>query len=461
MEEYVDVWSTDVDIPKQVRAQRGSDSRKVKLTSKSFTSLIQAVNKRQQAKIAKLNEQREQLMKDYNASYTNLTDASNTAVDNKEVTIDSFEGNIDELYKLKVKIINIESKLNGLNNRLSVDTRKIKKANMHFGTLERIVNAAKTRLEANRTKNELKDNLNDMFEDKKYISAAKSLESIKSPYDFYKPIERTENDNVKEDDSGKYDENPVEVSIADPIKDPEFYTLFKQIVDDGDNIIKKGTSSDIKAGNVAPVEKKETVSDDPKNFTTTINQTISSADSTAKSNNEKLDNLLNLLGSYGATDTVKEKTPIVPPTPVVVDYDDVNENVKPVIKDNANDISVKTDVKEPAPGVKVVPVLRKETIAALDEMGGQVVKETPKVEKPQKILNVTAKLANPVMTPYDYVKKLVISYSEAYDTPDYDKIKSVVLNNYPDLDDNTFAAYFGRACGEMFNIEREHGSRKI
>lgn len=447
MEEYVDVWSTDVDIPKQVRAQRGSDSRKVKLTSKSFTSLIQAVNKRQQAKIAKLNEQREQLMKDYNASYTNLTDASNTAVDNKEVTIDSFEGNIDELYKLKVKIINIESKLNGLNNRLSVDTRKIKKANMHFGTLERIVNAAKTRLEANRTKNELKDNLNDMFEDKKYISAAKSLESIKSPYDFYKPIERTENDNVKEDDSGKYDENPVEVSIADPIKDPEFYTLFKQIVDDGDNIIKKGTSSDIKAGNVAPVEKKETVSDDPKNFTTTINQTISSADSTAKSNNEKLDNLLKLLGSYGATDTVK--TPIVPPTPVVVDYDDVN------------DISVKTDVKEPAPGVKVVPVLRKETIAALDEMGGQVVKETPKVEKPQKILNVTAKLANPVMTPYDYVKKLVISYSEAYDTPDYDKIKSVVLNNYPDLDDNTFAAYFGRACGEMFNIEREHGSRKI
>lgn len=447
MEEYVDVWSTDVDIPKQVRAQRGSDSRKVKLTSKSFTSLIQAVNKRQQAKIAKLNEQREQLMKDYNASYTNLTDASNTAVDSKEVTIDSFEGNIDELYKLKVKIINIESKLNGLNNRLSVDTRKIKKANMHFGTLERIVNAAKTRLEANRTKNELKDNLNDMFEDKKYISAAKSLESIKSPYDFYKPIERTENDNVKEDDSGKYDENPVEVSIADPIKDPEFYTLFKQIVDDGDNIIKKDTSSDIKAGNVAPVEKKETVSDVPKNFTTTINQTMSSADSTAKSNDERLNNLLNLLGSYGATDTVKEKTPIVPPTPVVVDYDDVNENVKPVIKDN--------------PGVKVVPVLRKETIAALDEMGGQVVKETPKVEKPQKILNVTAKLANPVMTPYDYVKKLVISYSEAYDTPDYDKIKSVVLNNYPDLDDNTFAAYFGRACGEMFNIEREHGSRKI
>ena len=186
MEEYVDVWSTDVDIPKQVRAQRSSDSRKVKLTSKSFTSLIQAVNKRQQAKVAKLNEQREQLMKDYNTSYTNLTDASNTAVDNKEIAIDSFEENIDELYKLKVKIINIESKLNGLNNRLSVDTRKIKKANMHFSTLERIVNAAKTRLEANRTKNELKDNLNDMLEDKKYISAAKTLESIKSPYDFYR-----------------------------------------------------------------------------------------------------------------------------------------------------------------------------------------------------------------------------------------------------------------------------------
>ena len=68
-------------------------------------------------------------MKDYNTSYTNLTDASNTAVDNKEIAIDSFEENIDELYKLKVKIINIESKLNGLNNRLSVDTRKIKKAN--------------------------------------------------------------------------------------------------------------------------------------------------------------------------------------------------------------------------------------------------------------------------------------------------------------------------------------------
>lgn len=445
MEEYVDVWSNEEDIPKQVRAQRGSDSRKVKLTSKSFTSLIQAVNKRQQAKMTKLNEQREQLMKDYNASYTNLTDASNTAVDNKEVAIDSFEENIDELYKLKVKIINIESKLNGLNNRLSVDTRKIKKANMHFDTLERIVNAAKIRLEANRTKNELKDNLNNMFEDKKYISATKTLESIKSPYDFYKPVERAEKNNVKDDSNDRYDENPVEVSIADPIKDPEFYTLFKKIIDDGDNIIKKDTNSD-----------EEIVGDDPKNFTATIDQTISSADSTAKSNNEKLDNLLNLLGSYGTTDTVKDKTPIVPPTPAVVDYD----GGKSAIKDNAGDISVTAGVK-PATDVKVVPVLRKETIAALDELGGQVVEESPKVEKQPQILNVTAKLANSVMTPYDYVKKLVVSYSEAYDTPDYDKIKNVVLNNYPELDDNTFAAYFGRACGEMFNIERERGSRKI